>query len=111
MSKVNISTNGDGNVVNTGDHTNLAINTNISKRDLNGLAKALEEIKVSKEDISEIENILKNDPPDYQSQSLGKDTRSWISKMLTKTLDGTWQVATGAAGGMLVELLKKFWGI
>jgi transcriptional regulator NrdR family protein len=111
MSQVNITTNGDGNVTNTGDNNTFNVNTNINKGDVGSLRESLEKINVSKEDIDEVVEIIANDVPNYETKALGKQTRGWISKMLDKSMEGSWQIATGAAGGLLTELFKNFFGL
>src|ERR1035437_6855003 len=111
MSQVNITTTGDGNLINTGSDNTFTVKTKIIKGDNESLVKALQELKVSEEEIKEIVEITKTDAPDLETKTLGVKTRGWISKMIDKTLDGTWQVATGAAGGLLVELFKYYHGI
>lgn len=110
MSQVNITTTGDGNLINTGSHNTFNVNTKISKGDNESLIKTLKELNISKDDIAEISQIVEDDNPDYDTKTLGDKTRGWISKMLNKTLDGTWEVATGAAGGLLSELFKNYFG-
>jgi hypothetical protein len=111
MSQTNIHTTGDGNVVNTGNNNTFNIDTKINKGDTEGLKRALSEMKVPGNDITDIIEIAKVDTPNAETKTLGPKTRDWISKMIDKTLDGTWQIATGAAGGLLVELFKHFYGI
>ena len=111
MSQVNITTTGDGNLINTGSHNTFNVNTNITKGDTKSLIKALEEINVPKDDIVEIIEIVTEDKPNIETKTLGEKTQSWISKMLKKTLDGSWQIATGAAGGLLAELFKNYFGL
>lgn len=111
MSQTNITTTGDANVITVGDNNTITVKTKIEKGDTEALTKALEELKISKEDIAEVVEIVEDDNPNLETKTLGTKTQSWISKMLNKTLDGTWQIATGAAGGLLVELFKYYYGI
>ncbi|MBA4260077.1 MAG: hypothetical protein C0446_13010 [Chitinophaga sp.] len=111
MSHVNITTTGDGNIINTGSHNTFNINTNINKGDTEALVKSLEELNISKDDIEEISSIVLSDPPIYETKTLGQKTRGWISKMINKTLDGTWDITTGTAGGLLTELFKSYFGL
>jgi hypothetical protein len=111
MNQTNITTTGDSNIVNTGNNNTFNVNTKINKGDIDGLTKALKELKVSEEDIKEAVEIVKVDEPIVETKTLGPQSRGWISKMIDKTLDGTWLITTGAAGGLLVELFKHFFGI
>ena len=111
MSQVNITTTGNNNIVNTGSHNTFNVNTNIDKGDVLELVQTLKKMNVSQDDIDEISEAILIDTPNYESKTLGKKTREWVAKMLAKTMDGTWDISTGLAAGLLTELFKSYFGL
>ena len=109
------SISGDGNVLNTGDSNKIKVKTQIERRDLDSLRKVLQEYNVASEDVMELERIITVEEPDLEKKLLGSKVNGWIGTMFNKDLNGTWnlgtQVATGAAGGLLVEIIKKYYGM
>lgn len=109
------SISGDGNVLNTGDSNKIKVKTQIERRDLDSLRKVLQEYNVASEDVMELERIITVEEPDLEKKLLGSKVNGWIGTMFNKALNGTWnlgtQVATGAAGGLLVEIIKKYYGM
>lgn len=105
-----INNSGDGALINTGSNSKINNNVEVRKGDFNSLSKKLAENLVDSEDINELEKILSNDEPNVNKKLFGVNTNAWISKMLAKTLDGTWAVGTGTAGTLLAEAIKVFYG-
>lgn len=100
---------GDGNVINTGDNSQINANISISKGDLTALQKRLEEIGVEPEDIKEISEIVQMEQPN--GADLGPNACSWIGKMFTKSLSGVGKISIGAAGNLLATVIKLYFGI
>lgn len=105
------NTSGDGNIVNTGNNNTFKSTITINKGDINALKEALKQISVPDEDIVELEQIVRTDKPDTEKKVLGQKTNGWIQKMVGKTLDKSWDFATGTAAGLLTELLLKYFGV
>jgi hypothetical protein len=105
------NTSGDGNVVNTGRNNTFNVNVTINKGDIQALKGALKQISIPDADIIELEEIVKADKPDNDKKVLGQKTNGWIQKMVGKTLDKSWDFATGTAAGLLTELLKNYFGL
>ncbi|MBL4560254.1 MAG: hypothetical protein JKX79_04645 [Labilibaculum sp.] len=101
---------GDGNFINTGNENSIENKINISKLDFNAVRDVLKQNHVEEEDIKELEKVI-NEQPDYENKLFGSKVNTWIQKMTTKALDGTWSVGIGVAGGLLVEVLKKYYGM
>jgi hypothetical protein len=101
---------GDGNVINTGNESSITNNANIEKSNFEDLKKALQENHVEDEEINELKKII-NEKPDYERKLFGPKVNNWIQKMTNKALNGTWQVGIGASGSILVELVKKYYGM
>ncbi len=106
----NITNNGDGNVTNTGNDSKLKAKINIKKLNKQSLREGLLSNKVSEEDINELLSIVDKEEitnPD----NFGKPINSWISKMYNKALNGSWDVASGAAGGILTTIISQYYGL
>lgn len=107
----NFNTSGDGNIINTGNKNTFNTKINVSKGNVNELRSVLREASVPEENIIEIENIVVQEEPNLEKKSFGEKTNQWIQKMVGKTLDKSWDVATGSAAGLLTETLKSFYGL
>ena len=105
-----INNSGYGNTITAGNENVVTSNINITKGNIKELQEVLESNNVPKEDIAEIVEIVQEESPDPSTGRFGEKVNSWINKMISKTLEGTWLISTGAAGALLVELLKKYYG-
>lgn len=101
---------GDNTVIVVGDH-NITNPTQIKKNDLDGLEKLLHNNQVAKEDIEELKEIVQTEEPDRENKRLGAKANGWISKMVNKSLDGTWAIGIGAAGKLLADGIKYYYGL
>ena len=103
--------NGDGNVFNTGKNSKITNATNINKANKEDLVNHLKDIGLNEEDTSEIVNIIDSENPDFKNEKFGVKVNTWIAKMIGKTIDGSWNVGIGAAGTLLAEAIKKYYGM
>lgn len=110
MSQTIINTSGDGNVVNTGDKAKIEATINITKGNKDELVKHLKDIGISEEDTSELIQVIDSEEPDKEKKTFGKRVNEWTTKMLSKALDGSWNVGIGAAGSLLAEAIGKYYG-
>lgn len=101
---------GDNTVIVVGDH-NVTNPTQIKKNDLDALEKLLSNNNVSSEDINELKEIVQSEQPDIENKRLGTKANNWISKMISKSLDGTWAIGIGAAGKLLADAIKYYYGL
>lgn len=104
-----INNNGDGNLVNTGDHTKITASINISMGSKNQLEQILRDNSVEQADISELLAVIDTEVP--TPSGYGTKVNLWLQKMLAKSLDGSWQVGIGAAGTLLADAIKKYHGL
>ncbi len=109
MSQVNIHSTGNGSIINTGNHNTIHATLKVSIGDINVLKEELTKNKVPADDIEEIVNIIKEEKP--INNMLGPNSKSWIRKMLDKSMEGSWEIGLATAGGILTEILKKFYGL
>lgn len=105
-----IINNSEGNVINTGNENAIKNNFKIGKSKFEELSKALRDNYVSEEEIEELRVSIEEEP-NYERKLFGTKVNDWIQKMTTKALNGTWQVSIGAAGTLLAELLKQYYGM
>jgi hypothetical protein len=99
-----------GKLSNTGNNVAITNNIDIFKGDIDSLVKDLINNDVSTEDAHELKNILSSDSPNENEKKFGEKTNKWISKMISKSLDGTWAIGIGAAGKLLADAIKAFYG-
>lgn len=102
---------GDGNVINTGDKAEIKASINIKKGDFESLREHLTELGIQSQDIDELEVIIDTEQPDRSNGTFGNSVNQWIQKMFGKALEGAWQVSTGAAGTLLAEAMKTYYGM
>ncbi|MDR6545062.1 acyl-CoA hydrolase [Chryseobacterium rhizosphaerae] len=106
-----INNNGDGNVLNTGNSNSIENKPKIQKNSIENFEKQLREIKVPEQDISEIIQLVQEEEPNYNENKFGNRVNGWIAKMVTKTAEGGWDVAIGAAGSLLATAIQSYYGM
>ncbi|NID09392.1 hypothetical protein F7231_04355 [Fibrella aestuarina] len=106
-----ITNTGDGNVINSGDQAQVNASISINRGDIQGLVNKLTELKVSEPDQAELISALAIETTDPDTNLFGPRVNEWITRMLGKALNGSWQIGAGAAGGVLTELVKAYYGI
>lgn len=110
LSSGNITINaGHGNTITTGNYNSVTSNYSVSKGNVADLQNALRKCNVTEEDISEISKIVQEETPDSNGK-FGSKTNTWLTKMMQKSIDGSWEIGIATAGGLLVEILKGFFG-
>lgn len=104
-----------GNTANNNQNSTInqtSTNTvNIIKGDFHSLASNLRSHGVEDVDIEELQTIINVTPLPQSPSEYSSDLKGWIAKMVTKSVDGTWQVAVGAAGSLLATGLQQYFGI
>ncbi|MCD6017543.1 MAG: hypothetical protein K0S53_664 [Bacteroidetes bacterium] len=109
MSQTIINNTGDGNIVNTGSDAKIKADIKIFKGDRKSLSDKLISAGVTNDDTNELLLIVDEDAP--INGVFSDKVNSWIKKMLSKAVEGTWQIGIGAAGGILAESLGKYYGL
>ena len=104
-----IHNTGDGNVINTGEQAQITANIKITKGDKKQLQDMLTQNGVESDDINSLLQIVDVETP--SDMKFGQEVNLWIQRMMAKALDGTWKVGIGAAGALLAEALKKYYGM
>ncbi|KYG85051.1 hypothetical protein AWW67_17585 [Roseivirga seohaensis] len=111
MSQTIINNSGDGNVVNTGDKAKIIATISINKGNQEELEKHLQNIGLSKIDTAELVEIIDTEEPNLENKTFGQKVNSWTQKMLGKALDGSWNIGIGAAGNLIAEAIKAYYGM
>lgn len=111
MNQTIINNIGDGNVLNTGEKAKISANINIAKGSKDELSRRLHKSGVREEDIAELVEIIDNEEPNFVNNTFGKKVNTWTQKMLGKALDGSWNIGIGAAGNLVAEVVKAYYGM
>lgn len=102
---------GDGNVINTGENSVVKAKIEIKKGDKKALEVKLKQNGLTDSDIIPLLEVIDNEEPNLENHTFGKPVNSWVQKMLGKTLEGSWTIGTGAAGTLLAEAIKAYYGM
>ncbi|SFN06124.1 hypothetical protein SAMN05421594_0729 [Chryseobacterium oleae] len=106
-----INNNGDGNLINTGNHNKIENNVQINKGDLKSLQEELRNQGIDEIDIQEISTIVSEETPDLENNRLGTRANSWITNIMNKSLNGIGKISTGITVNLLATLVKGYFGI
>lgn len=104
------TTFGDNATIIVGDH-NIVKHIQVKQGDFNDLKDLLIRNNVSEQDIAELKEIVETERPDTENKTLGSNANGWIAKMVGKCLDGTWAIGIGAAGKLLADGIKAYYGL
>ncbi len=101
-----------GGTVAAGSHhfTQSSI-TEIKQGDIDSLVKFLESQGISKEDSKQLVEAVKEDPPPKDASHLGSRVSSWMGRMIAKTASGAWKIATEEGAKILMEAVKRHYGL
>lgn len=105
------NTSGSGNIISTGGQASITANISIVQGDQKGLRSVLEGNGVSSKDVDDLLNVIDNEQPDNGTRKFGGKVNQWIQSMLAKALDGSWQVGIEVAGGLLANVIGKYYGV
>ncbi|GAA4447325.1 hypothetical protein GCM10023189_03570 [Nibrella saemangeumensis] len=105
-----IALGAEGVLINTGDNAHISSNIETKKGNFEALAKKLRDSYVLDEDITELKSLLEMDSPNEERRTFGEKVNGWISKMIIKSLDGSWAIGIGTAGNLLADAIKAYYG-
>jgi hypothetical protein len=111
MNQTIINNTGDGNVVNTGEKAKISATITFNKGNKDELSKHLQAIGLSKEDTTELVEIIDTEEPNFDKKTFGDKVNNWTQKMLAKALDGSWNIGIGAAGSLIAEAIKAYYAM
>ena len=110
----NITQNFHGPVANvaSGNAIEQTGTINIQQGDFRTLANFLQENGISDEDVRDLKAAMKDDThPNPSSKTFGKKVAAWIGKMIAKSAEGAWKVGTDVSSKLLVEAIKRHYGM
>lgn len=106
-----IISKGERSVISIGDNTVVTYTNIVKEGDKEGLRDALQKYKVDTSDINDLLGIIDTEKPDREKKLFGGKVNGWISKMVSKSLDGSWQIAVHTAAIILAELIMAYYGM
>ncbi|MGI2227056.1 hypothetical protein [Shewanella frigidimarina] len=78
--------------------------------DLNALVEALKQHQVADTDITDLKSAITVDGELVtKADEYGPEVTSWYKRMLSKAIDGSWQVSIATAGNILSTVLNGFY--
>lgn len=107
------SLNNYGNMASHNEISTITQNSKlvINKGNFNSLASILRSYGIQEVDIQELQNIIDVTPLPQSPSEYSPDLKNWMTKMIGKSIDGTWQVAISAAGNLLATGIQQYFGI
>jgi hypothetical protein len=102
---------GDNTTVVVGNQNTTTIKNTVKKGDFSSLASALGSQGVSNDDITTLKTAIDQDTDtiDIEKKEFGPAVRAWMSTMMVKVINSSWQIELGVAGGLLTEALKAYY--
>lgn len=102
---------GDNATIVVGDHNVTTIKNLIKTGDFASLATFLKNNGVAVDDITTLHTAIELDQGaiDVEQKQFGPAVKQWLSGMLNKAIDTSWQIEVGVAAGLLTEGLKAFY--
>jgi hypothetical protein len=102
---------GDNTTIIVGDHNKQKVsNKKIVKGNFEILKEELLKNGIKTADVDELKQIVDTDNVDHEKQEFGLKVKTWVSKMMTKAIDGTWKIGLGAAGKLLADSIQSYYG-
>ncbi|MEO8154019.1 MAG: hypothetical protein ABI605_13185 [Rhizobacter sp.] len=102
---------GDNATVVIGDKNTTHITNTIRRDDFESLATALRRAGVEQGDIALLQDAVQHDTDsvDHEKKQFGGAVKAWMSRMLGKAVEASWNIELGVAGGLLTEALKAYY--
>lgn len=101
---------GDGNILNSGDNNKIQAKIKIEKGNKDQLKSELSKAGISENDIAEVIEIIDSEAPNIEEKKPGKNVGNWMTKMIGKAVDGSWQIGIGTAGELLATVIGSYYG-
>ena len=102
---------GDNVTILVGNQNQQTVRNEIKEGDFAALAAYLESKNVSRKDVQALEQAIHADDgtPDVSSQRFGPRVRNWLSSMLNKAVETSWQIELGIASSLLTNALQAYY--
>lgn len=103
---------GDNTTIIVGDHNSQKVKNSIIKNDFDSLAEQLKQYNVDDSSIIELQKAIHNDKncPEIKEQKFGSNVKEWMKTMLSKVVDGIWEIEIATAGNLLSTVIQKYYG-
>ena len=95
----------------TGSNITQSLNMNIQKNVFESLSDYLKNQGVNEKDIQELRVAINEDNQPKTPEKFGKKVSEWIGNMMSKAASGLWQIEVSAAGTLLAEAIKAYYGL
>jgi hypothetical protein len=102
---------GDNATFILGDHNETTIKNSVKKGDFRSLASMLKGYGVNDNDINSLETSISQDigAVDVEKRLFGPSVKGWMSKMLEKAINASWNIELGVAAGLLTNALQAYY--
>ena len=103
---------GDNATVVIGNANRFQISNKISKGNFAELEEELKRHDVSEDDIMKLKGAIAKDEgcKEHKKKKFGPSVKEWITEMIGKAVNTTWQIGIGTAGNLLAAGLQSFYG-
>lgn len=103
---------GDNTTIIVGNQNSQKVKNSIIKNDFDSLAKQLKQHNVDENSITELQTAINNDQNslEVQEQKFGSNVKEWMKRMLSKVVDGVWEIEIATAGNLLSTAIQKYYG-
>jgi hypothetical protein len=103
---------GDNVTILVGSQSQQSVHNQLTKGDLSALSEHLQRHHVPLEDIALLKQAIAEDAPslDVQNKRFGPRVKDWLSSMLGKAVETSWQIELNVAAGLLTSALQTFYG-
>jgi hypothetical protein len=100
---------GSANLVVTDTDSQVAFQ--VTENDINSLECILRENDVNDEDIANLRSALKDEPRLVSEGRFGPRVSDWISLMIRKACEGSWEITIDSAGKLVAEAISRYYGL
>ena len=103
---------GDNVTIVVGNQNQQLVTNHLRQGDFLALAEFLKMNNVAPEDVASLDTAINADQstPDVANSRFGPRVKQWLSMMLGKAVETSWQVELGVASGLLTTALERFYG-
>jgi hypothetical protein len=101
---------GDNTTVVISNQNTTTVKNTVKKGDFESLSRLLQDNGVADADIAALQTAVHTDGALTDPKAgFGQGVKAWMTKMLGKAVDASWQIELGIAGGLLTEALKAYY--
>ncbi|MGZ5198270.1 MAG: AbiTii domain-containing protein [Telluria sp.] len=102
---------GDNAVIVVGDRNTTTVRNVVKKGDFASLAHVLKSKGVADVDIGALQAAIEEDQaaPEPVQSGFGSAVKNWMSRMMSKAIEASWQIELGIAGNLLTDALKSYY--